>query len=266
MSGGWTFFVSDLRLRTRSLLWWSLGIVALVVLVDAFYPSIAGDPALDQMMAELPEALRPLLGPDDLTSPIGYLSSQLYLFFLPTVILVYGIGRGTSAIAGEEEDHTLDLLLAQPVSRTSLYVQKVAGVVFGIMVLSVVSLLPTLILAGPTGLDIPVQALVSVTVQMVAFLLVFSLLAMSVSAAFGRKGIGIALSAGLAFATFLIDGLGQSIDWLEPVRDLTPWRWYDATAAMNEGFLPGQLALLVLVAAVVAVGGLIAFRRRNLRS
>ena len=52
MTGGWAFFASDLRLRMRSLLWWSLGIVALVVLVDVFYPSIAGDPALDQMMSE----------------------------------------------------------------------------------------------------------------------------------------------------------------------------------------------------------------------
>jgi ABC-2 type transport system permease protein len=180
--------------------------------------------------------------------------------------LVFGIGRGTSAIAGEEEDHTLDLLLAQPVSRTSLYLQKVWGVVLGIAVLSVVSLLPTLVLAEPTGLDIPVDALVSVTVQMFAFLLVFSLLAMSVSAAVGRKGVGIAVSAGIAFVTFLIDGLGQSIDWLEPVRDLTPWRWYDATAAMNDGFLPGPLAILLTIAVLVTAVGLAVFRRRNLRA
>lgn len=266
MNGSWTFFASDLRLRIRSLLWWCLGIVALVVLVDAFYPSIAGDPALDQMMSELPEALRPLIGPDDLTSPVGYLASQLYLFFLPTVILVFGIGRGTSAIAGEEEDHTLDLLLAQPVSRPSLYLQKVLGVVFGIGVLSIVSLLPTLVLAEPTGLDVPIDALISVTVQMFAFLLLFSMLAMSVSASVGRKGLGIAVSAGIAFGTFLIDGLGQSIVWLEPLRDLTPWRWYDATAAMKDGFLPGSLAILVVSTVIVTAVGLLVFQRRNLRA
>jgi hypothetical protein len=48
MTVSWAFFASDLKLRIRSLLWWCLGVVALVVLVDAFYPSIAGDPALDQ--------------------------------------------------------------------------------------------------------------------------------------------------------------------------------------------------------------------------
>jgi len=266
MKTSWTFFMSDLRLRIRSLLWWSLGIVLLVILVDAFYPSIAGDPALDQMMEELPEALRPLLGPDDLTSPIGYLASQLYLFFLPTVILVFGIGRGTSVLAGEEEDHTLDLLLAGPVGRTSLYLQKVAGVVFGLFVLSVVSLLPTLLLASPTGLDVPFASLASVTLQMFAFLVLFAMLAMAVSAVVGSKGVGIAVSAGLAFGTFLIDGLGQSIGWLEPVRNVTPWRWLDAVAAMNDGFLPGSLAVLIVASLVVTSVGAVGFKRRNLRA
>ena len=265
MKGSWRSFLSDLRLRLSSLLWWCLGIAALVVLVDAFYPSIAGDPALDQMMAEMPEGLSMLLG-DDLTSPIGYLSSQLYLFFLPAVILVFAIGRGTSAIAGEEEDHTLDLLLAQPVSRRSLYLQKVAGIVLGLAVLSVVSSLPTLLLAEPTGLDIGFEALASVTLQMFAFLLLLSMLAMTVSSAFGRKGVGIAVASGVAFGTFVIDGLGQSIDWLEPVRDLTPWRWYDATAALNDGFLPVSLAVLIVSAMIVTAVGSWAFQRRNLRA
>lgn len=266
MNGALAFFLSDLRLRWRSLLWWVLGVVALVAMVDAFYPSIAGDPALDEVMQQIPESLRPLIGPDDLTSPIGYLSSQLYLFFLPAVLLVFAIGRGTSALAGEEEDHTLDLLLAQPVSRTSLYVQKVAGILFGILVLCLASLLPTLALAGPTGLDLPVSGLVSVTLQMFAFLVLFAVLAMSVSTMAGRKGVGIAVSAGAAFATFLIDGLGQSIDWLEILRPLTPWRWYDATAALSDGFVWGSLLVLVVTSIVIAALGLLAFQRRNLRS
>ena len=266
MSGSFAFFLSDLKLKWRSLVWWILGVVALVVMVDAFYPSIAGDPALDDMMEQIPESLRPLIGPDDLTSPVGYLSSQLYLFFLPAVLLVFAIGRGTSALAGEEEDHTLDLLLAQPVSRASLYWQKAVGIVVGILVLSVASLLPTVLLAGPTGLDVPLSSLVSVTVQMFAFLILFAALAMAVSAAVGRKGLGVTVAAALAFVTFLIDGLGQSIEWMEYLRPLTPWRWYDATAALQDGFVWGSLLVLLVVTAVIAVGGLLAFNRRNLRA
>lgn len=266
MNGSREFLLSDLRLRWRSLVWWVIGVVALVALVDAFYPSIAGDPALDEMMQQIPESLRPLIGPDDLTSPVGYLSSQLYLFFLPAVLLVFAIGRGTTALAGEEEDHTLDLLLAQPVSRTSLYWQKVAGIVVGVVVLSVASLVPTVLLAGPTQLDIPLSSLIAVTIQLFAFLMLFAVLALAVSAAVGRKGLGVTVAAGVAFVTFLVDGLGQSVDWLGHLRPLTPWRWYDATAALQGDAIWGSLLVLLAASAIVAVLGQIAFNRRNLRA
>jgi ABC-2 type transport system permease protein len=266
MRGSLALLRSDLRLRWRSTLWWVLGTMALVALVDAFYPSIAGDPAFDEMMQEIPESLRPLIGPDSLTSPVGYLSSQLYLVFLPAVLLVFAIGRGTSALAGEEEAHTLDLLLAQPVSRTSLYVQKLAGLVAGVLVLALASLVPTLLLAGPTGLDLPITSLVSVTVQLAGLLILFGVIALAVSAAVGRKGAGITVAAGFAFLTFLIDGLGQSVEWLGHLRPLTPWRWYDATAALQGDSVGLSLLVLLAAAAILAGLGLLMFQRRNLRS
>lgn len=266
MNGVGTFLASDLRLRWRSLMWWAIGVIALVALSDAFYPSIAGDPSLNEVMEQIPESLRPLLGPEDITSPVGYLASQLYLSLLPALLLVFAIGRGVAALAGEEEDHTLDLLLAQPISRTSLYVQKFIGIALGIAVLSIASWLPTALLANPTGLDIPAASLASATLQLFALALFFGALAMSVSSAVGRKGVGIAVAAGVAFVTFLIDGLGQSVSWLADVRPLTPWRWYDATTALSDGFVWTSFLVLVGAALIAAAVGLWAFDRRNLRA
>lgn len=266
MKGIGVFLASDLQLRKRSLLWWSIGVIALVALSDAFYPSIAGDPSLNEVMEQIPESLRPLLGPEDITSPVGYLASQLYLSLLPALLLVFAIGRGVAALAGEEEDHTLDLLLAQPISRGSLYVDKLLGVMVGIAVLSVASVVPTVLLSEPTGLDIPISSLASATLQLFALALFFGSLAMAVSSAMGRKGTGIAVAAGLAFVTFLIDGLGQSIEWLSRARPLMPWRWYDVTAALGGESVWTSFLVLMGVAVVFAGIGLWAFDRRNLRA
>lgn len=266
MNGIGVFLASDLKLRWRSLMWWVFGVLAIVALSDAFYPSIAGDPSLNQVMEQIPESLRPLLGPEDITSPVGYLASQLYLSLLPALLLVFAIGRGVAALAGEEEDHTLDLLLAQPISRASLYVQKFIGIVIGIGLLSVASWLPTVALAAPTGLDIPAAPLASATVQLFALSLFFAALAMAVSSAVGRKGLGIAVAAGAAFVTFLIDGLGQSVEWLGDLRPVMPWRWYDATAALTTGFVWPSFLVLFGSSLIVAAIGYLAFNRRNLRA
>jgi ABC-2 type transport system permease protein len=266
MSGFGVFLASDLRLRWRSLMWWSIGTVALVALSDAFYPSIAGDPALNDVMEQIPESLRPLLGPEDITSPVGYLASQLYLSLLPALLLIFAIGRGVALLAGEEEEHTLDLLLAQPISRASLYTQKFVGLAIGLAVLAIASWLPTMALAAPTGLDIAPVALASATLQLFGLSLFFGSLALAISSAAGRRGAGIAVAAGFAFATFLIDGLGQSVSWLSHLRPLTPWRWYEVTTALSTGFVWPSFFVLVGAALIVTFLGFWAFDRRNLRS
>jgi ABC-2 type transport system permease protein len=266
MIGFGVFLASDLRLRWRSLMWWSIGTVALVALSDAFYPSIAGDPALNDVMEQIPESLRPLLGPEDITSPVGYLASQLYLSLLPALLLIFAIGRGVALLAGEEEEHTLDLLLAQPISRASLYTQKFVGLAIGLAVLAIASWLPTMALAAPTGLDIAPVALASATLQLFGLSLFFGSLALAISSAAGRRGAGIAVAAGFAFATFLIDGLGQSVSWLSHLRPLTPWRWYEVTTALSTGFVWPSFFVLVGAALIVTFLGFWAFDRRNLRS
>lgn len=261
-----SLLVSDLTLRMRSLIWWIIGVVLTVLLVDAFYPSIVGDPSLNSMLDQMPEALRPLLGPADLTSPVGYLASQLYLFFLPAIVLIFAIGRGAATIAGEEEDHTLDLLMVQPLGRWSLYAQKAGAVVIGVAVLVGVSVLPTLLLGSSLQIDIPPANLVAVTVQLAAMTVLFAMLAFAVGAATGRRSFAIAISAAVAFVTYLVDGLGQTIDWLDTFRPITPWYWCAPVDALTNGWQAAGLVVLIGASVVlVALGGWL-FGRRNLRA
>ena len=160
----------------------------------------------------------------------------------------------------------VDLLLAQPISRRSLYLQKFLGIGVGLVVLAAASWLPTAILAGPTGLEIPASSLASETLQLFALATLFASLALAVSSSAGLKSVGIAVAAGVAFVTSLIDGLGQTIDWLGNLRPLLPWRWYDATGALTDGFLWSSFLVLVGASVVVAATGLVLFERRNLRA
>ena len=209
-----SLLVADLRLRWRSLLWWTVAVVLLSALVASFYKSIAGDPAFEDIYGSLPESLEALLGGADLASPVGYLSSQMYAFFMPALLLVYAIGRSTSTLAGEEEDHTLDLLLAQPISRTALFVQKVVGVALGIAVLAIAVAIPVITLADWSELGSAAN-LWAATASCSRRSLPGSARDDGVGG-IGRRAAGVGVAAGLAFVTYLIDGFGKSIEWLEP--------------------------------------------------
>lgn len=261
-----TFLVSDLRLRWRSLLWWTVAVLALSALVAAFYKSIAEENAYADVFGSLPESLQGLLGGVDLGTPVGYLTTEMYSFFMPAVLLVFAIGRATSTLAGEEEGHTLDLLLAQPVSRTQLYLQKTIGLVIGVAVLSIAVALPVVALSDWAELFVPAANLWAATAQLFVFVMFLAALALAASAGTGRKAVGVGVAAGLAFVSYLIDGFGKSIEWLEPWRVLTPWYWYDISTALTESMPWGSFAVLLLASIAVTAVGLVVFDRRNLRA
>ena len=115
--------------RRHGLLWWSLGIGLLTVAVLSVWPSVRDE--YQTLVKNYPEALLAFFGIDKggVGSAAGYLQAELFGFMLPLMLIAYMIAGGSAATAGEREAGTLELLLAQPVSRTRVLVQKYAGAV-----------------------------------------------------------------------------------------------------------------------------------------
>jgi ABC-2 type transport system permease protein len=74
----------------------------------------------------------------------------------PIVVLIYAIGAGASAIAGEEDRRTLDLLLVNTVSRGRVVLEKMAAIVFGTAVLVIVLRVALLVEGRIAGMDVPI--------------------------------------------------------------------------------------------------------------
>ncbi|HEY2832075.1 MAG TPA: ABC transporter permease subunit [Sporichthyaceae bacterium] len=256
---------SDLRLRRSSLAVWTASVLLLVLLIIGVYPSIRDNPSLDSIYGDLSSSAQALLGGSELTSPAGYLSTQLFAFFLPAVLLVFAIGRGAAAVAGEEEDRTLDLLLAQPMTRRSLYLEKTLAVVIGLGLLVLASWLPLVVLRNAVRLDVPTVNLLAVCVQMGLFCVALGLGAGAVSAASGRRALGTAAGAGYTFVSYLVYGLSATVHWLSYLRPLSLWRWYLGNDPLRTGFGGEEVAVLLGVCVLVLVGGVTAFARRDLR-
>jgi ABC-2 type transport system permease protein len=257
---------SELRLRWVSLTLWCVAIVLIMLLIVAFYPSVRDDPSLNAIYEGLSQSAQGLLGGSDLTSPSGYLSTQVFAFFLPIVVLVFGLARGAASLAGEEEDRTLDLLLAQPVPRWSAYLQKSAALFVGLLLLTLASWLP-LVLVGPAvRLDLPWTNTLAVCVQMGLFALALSLWAQAISAASGRRGVGLAVVSAYAFVAYLVYGLADAVSWLAPVKGLSLWRWYLGNDPLDTGFGATEVLVLLLTSLAALAVGTALFARRDLRS
>ncbi len=117
-----------LRDVRRSFIWWSAGLVGLVGMIVAAWPTVRDNPALKRLHETFPKELQAFVsfgGEFDYSTPAGYLGSELFSFMVPLLLLVAAIGAGAGALAGEEERGTLDLLLANPISRVRLAAREV---------------------------------------------------------------------------------------------------------------------------------------------
>jgi ABC-2 type transport system permease protein len=259
--------LESLRSHRRSLLWWAFGILALVGLTMAFYPSVRDSAGLDQYSKDLPEALRALFvgGELDLTGPVGYLNSQVYLMLAPLLLAIFTIGAGASAVAGDEEDGLLDLLLSQPVTRTAFALERFVWLCLSTLLLLLVLTATVVIGSLATGLDLGEAHVPSASISTGLFALFVGSVALAVGSSFPGKSRAIAVAAGVATLSWIIDGLAKAVDWLDGVASFSPYRIAYGSGPLANGAAWGDwliLSGLVLVLAGVAVIGL---RRRDIR-
>ncbi len=260
-----SIFAKTVRDQRRSLLWWGLGLVALTVVTVLYYPTIRDTPELNRMMENLPEGLRALIGGEaDLLSAAGYLNSQLFSLMVPLLFLIYAIGLGAAAIAGEEERGKLDLLLAQPVGRRRLVLDTFAALATLLAALGVVLWLA--VWTGARLVELPIGGgrLAAATASAALMALLFGTLALALGGATGRRSLALGVGAAVAAAGYVLNGMAPLVDALAPLRRLSPFYYAVGADPLRNGLEPAHVAVLMLSTAALLLLTLVAFDRRDI--
>lgn len=250
--------------QRRGLLAWAVGIGGVGVLYAAFYPSF-NNPQMQQALEAYPKGLLEAMGMTDIGTAAGYLGSTSFGLLGPALIIVMAAAVGNGAIAGEEDSGRLDLVLAHPVSRWSVVLQRFAAVVAAMLVVSLVLGLALIAISGPAQLgDIGAANLVATSVHLAVLGTFFGALALGVGAATGSRGLVFGVVAVVAVAGYFGNNMGQRIGGLGWLHDVSPFRFYLGGSPLTQGLQLADLGVLLLGAIVlVGLGGL-AFDRRDL--
>jgi ABC-2 type transport system permease protein len=253
-----------LAMQRRSLLWWSIGIVVTALMFAAIYPSVRDSAQdFDRFFQDLPEALRNLVG-QDIGSPIGYLQSRLFNVTGPVLLLIFTIGQGARAIAGEEEDGSLDLMLATPLRRRTVLRDRAAAMLAGTALLSAVLLVALVAIGRPFGLDVGIGVLGAAVAMQGLLALAFGAIALAIGAVTGRRSFATSGAGGFAAFSYLAYALAPTLEALAPVRPVLPFRWYLDPEPLRHGFEPANALVLIAVAAVAYTVANVGLERRDL--
>lgn len=257
------------RDRRAAVLGWFAGWSVLVGMYVATWPTVrAHAEQYDEILAGLPKAMRSAIGAEGsgaFSTPGGYLTAELLGVTGPVVAVTMGVLLGVSCLARDEEDGTLELVLAQPVSRTRLLLARaVAGCleVIGILVATGVVLW---LLGLAVGLDLGPVACVRALLMLALLSCEGLATAVLLGALLGRAGRARALAGAAGLGAFLLAALGPSIGSLEGAVRVSPFH----TLLESDPFrqVPGVVPVLALLlpSAVMVAASVLAFRRRDLR-
>lgn len=247
----------------RSVLGWALGIAVVGGFYAAFWPTI-DNPELQAALENYPPGLLEAINFTSVTTPAGYLSATVYGLIVAVLLVVYTVAAGTRTIAGDEEAGTLDVVLAHPVSRTRLAVERFAAMLVSVGIIVAAFWLVMLALTGPARLDgISVGQFGAMHLHLVLFAGFFGSVTFAVGAATGRRSMAIGVGAGLAVIGYAANGIIPQAEGLAWVRNVSPFHWLNGRNPLETGIEVGDALLMVGLSVVLVVLGTWLFNRRD---
>lgn len=215
---------------------------------------------------ELPAAVVDAAGiSPDLGGLGGVAYGSIYNLLGALTVAGIAISVGAAAVAGEERDGTLGLLLGNPRSRTAVLGGKVAALVVltvlgGVLLWAGGELAPVVLEVDVTG--VRVAALV---VHLGANAIFWGMLATAIGCWTGNRTAASGGAGVLMVASYLAASLLPLFPAAEAAARFVPWYWFSGSTPEANGVDVGHLALLlggaVLLGAVARVGVV----RRDLR-
>lgn len=214
---------------------------------------------------QFPDTLMAMIGQADMATAAGWLQGEAFSMVMPIALLTVLVPVGSKALAGEEEQATMELLLANPVPRRQVVLAK-AGVLVvyaAVLGLSVFAGVAIGVVVG--GLDIALSGVAATAVLVTLLGLVFGSVALVASAATGRTRWATTAATGVALVAYFAWSFLPLSDSLGRWANLSPFDWYLASDPLNNGMDWTDAGLLAGTAAVLVALSVPLFDRRDLR-
>ena len=242
------------------------------LLVMALWPS-SSELDLSAYLEGMPEGLRAAflgsafnLEEVSQSSFFQYLGAE-YATWLPLVMAYFGIWVGSGVIAREFDRDTLDLLLAQPVTRTRFVVAKFAAVILSAIppiVLSALGLIIGVIVWGE-GVELSEWDTILIHVNLLLFTTATAALGMVFASLFLQPGRSYGLGAAVLIAMYLLNIVAQVVEPLKWSGYISLFHYWQPL----EQFITGEFdwfnaAALAAIAAAGLLVTIIVFRRRDI--
>jgi ABC-2 type transport system permease protein len=236
---------------------WGLSLALLAGFLTAFYDTIAEQKeSYMQLLSGYPKEMWALFatsGVAQMFTPAGYLNLEFFSY-MTLVVGIYAVLAGSTLLAGDEENGTLDLILGHPVSRTALFAGRSLAFLLATLAILAITWLGFVVVVPGTMMDAGAGELALPMVSLFGILALFGTLALLLSMLL-PSARAAAMASGIAMVgCYFINVMANIDDSLQPLADVLPFKYYQGGLAIdgmnwNEWWMMlGVSALFVFIA------------------
>jgi ABC-2 type transport system permease protein len=256
----------SLRHFRSQILGWGIALALLGMLIGSMYDSFAGQQEQLAGMLELyPPEITAFVG--DLgamfASPEGWLSVEFFSY-MPLILGIFGVLVGSGLLVSDEENGTLDLIMAYPVSRTALFLGRLVAFVAATVVILAIAWLGLIAPTIWSSMDLGWGRVWLPLLSLLAVVLVFGTISLLLTMLLPSRRVAAMTGGLLLVASFFITGMAKINEDLEAIAKLSPLNYYqtqDAFEGLNGEWIAGLLGAAVIFAALAWWF----FQRRDIR-
>lgn len=260
-------FRQEFKMHLRSVITWSVAVVALILLFVSLFSSFAQDAALlNEMMANFPEELLTAFGMNgvDLATILGYFSFAF--LFTQICLAIQAANYGFSLVSVEEREWTADFLLTKPVARTQILTSKLLAALSGLIITDIVVWITSVVSINLFKGDATYEtsSLLLLLLSILPFQLFFLAVGLVVSLLVKRirsvTPYAMALGFGMYVLSVFGDMLGESI-----LEKITPFKHFEPNYIVQHGAYDLPLVLVSVAVIVISlVGSYVLYARRDI--
>jgi ABC-2 type transport system permease protein len=182
------------------------------------------------------------------------------------LVSIFAIGFTTSAVAGERQRGTLEVLLARPLSRRRVYVTLLAATLLFIGLVLLAASVGSVLGAAGAGVlgELHVERLPLLWLNGLLLWGAIAGLGLAASVSFDRLTPALGITMAIVVVSYFLEVLGSLWPDAAGLQPYSLFHYLAARDVLNGAATPAGFVLLAVVAVVAVVWALVAFPRRDL--
>ena len=251
----------ELISRGMTAFWWGIGLFLFGTTYLLIYPGVE-----EQLTALADWSIYKAMG-FDMGSFEGFIASNVVLV-IPLILGIYVIIASTSTLAGEEEDGTLELLLAMPLHRWQIVTAKAIAIGLTTLVILLIAGIGNGIALNwvktQVEVDVTTSQLIIAVINGWPLTLVFVMMGLFLGAFMPNQKTATITLTVIFIVSYLSENFANHIDSLNPIKPYSLFTYFDTSSKVfQQGVQSKDVVTLFVVAAVFYVLTLIGFQQRN---